>query len=252
MSANLEYEKFQRRMEAQEKKRKHWMSRAEALAGELKLLDDTSIAAEFLANVCHPQDEKYGLGSQLCLEWMLEQYMAREVEKAYPWIQQIHKYLVDNGHSNRNKLEYFNDCEAYFLKEDRIVMVFGKFYRDDFRYLVTDKLCLNELPDHLNIDFFRHQLHVRKVWRRTGKSKYGSVFHPTVSHYSPCDFDLSEYSEHNDFHIYGDLRDIGHVLSYEKAYGKSKCDGAAGFIPETIRFLFEVNTLWTQTVGEQK
>lgn len=87
---------------------------------------NTSNHAEFLATICNECDVVYGLGSQLCLEWMLDFYMAMEFKRAYSRLYQIWEFLVQNGYRERNKLEYFNDSEAFFVDDERLICVFGK------------------------------------------------------------------------------------------------------------------------------
>ncbi len=235
---------------ARAKVHEHWAGEALETSGQLQLENDPMCAAKFLAQVCDSQDEKYGLGSQLCLEWMLEQYMALEFERAYPWIQQIHKFLVDGEHSIRNKFEYFNDSEAYFIDHPQMVMVWGKTYQDEPRFLLMDRIS----PKGTDPYYARQRFWVRQIWRQTRK-KHGFIQQPTLKHYREKGFDLG-YKEGDNRKLdllttYGDFRDVGHVLSYERMTGRKSCEGAISFLPRSVEFFFEVNTLWCQTTPNQ-
>lgn len=201
--------------------------------------NQTNIHAEFLAYICNEFDVAFGPGSQLCLKWFLDHYIAKEFERAHPWIEQIWQFLVDNGHDCRNKLEYFNDAKAFFVDKTRHICVFGK---DEPRYLVID----NRKKHTLNLLWDR--CYVRRIWRRTKLDCIGGVERPTLKHYRAIDFQMRFHD--GPFRIYGDCRDQGHVLTYTDQYGSAKCDHAIWDINEPLGFFFEVNSLWTQTVGE--
>lgn len=195
---------------------------------------DTSVQAEFLAIICNSLDEDYGLGTTLCLDWMLEYYIAREFKNhAYPKMLEIWRYLVEHNHNQNNKLEYFNDCEAFFLDKERMIFVCGKIYKSEPRFLI-----INE-PSYLN-----HKCYVRNIWRRVKNNCINNVVHPTLKNYQNVKFNM----RYNDgkFRIYGDCRDEGHVLTYTDSFDRQKCDHVIWDINTPIRFFFEVNTLWTQ------
>lgn len=213
---------------------------ASSIAKRLKqYYPDTNIQAEILARVTNQLDQEYGLGSQLCVEWLLDHYVAIEFEKqAYPWLLDIWKYLVEHDHTSRNKLEYFNDCEAFFLDTKRCICVFGSAYSPNARYLVIDA------PGGIF-----HRCWVRKVWRRTRRSCGRYLERPTVTFYKQHQFDMRYRKGEG---IYGDCRDPGHVLTYERLLPNTsrntngKCDHTMWNIQEPLRWFFEVNTLWTQ------
>ena len=90
------------RLEQADILREGWLKQAEEIATRLSSEGETDIAAEFLGRLCNSQDVRFGLGSQLCLEWMLDHYVAKEFDRAYPWILDIWKYLIENGHNFRS------------------------------------------------------------------------------------------------------------------------------------------------------
>lgn len=234
-------------LDRRDKLRQKWVARAKRLQTELSALDTPDVTAEFLARICQSEDEKYGFGSTLCLDWMLEHYMAQEFESAFPKIQGIHRFLVENGHDMRHKFEYFNDGEAFFVDPERLILVCGKHYRDTPRYLLVEGAERAGMRE-LGMDW--SSFHVRQIWRRTKLDCIGSVDQPTLAHYRDMGFILDKFQEKNKFRIYGDGRDRGHVLSYENMFGRSKCKEAIWDIGAHTRFFFEVGILWTQTVGE--
>jgi hypothetical protein len=206
--------------------------------------DHTDAHAEFLAGICSNFDDQYGLGTQLCLEWFVDHYVAREFERAYPWLREIWQFLIDGGHDHRNKLEYFKDAEAFFVDKTRLVCVFGTQYHRDPRYLVI-------YNEHGHVLKYPHrECYVRHIWRKTKFDCIGSVVQPTLKHYRDVGFELRYHD--GPLRIYGDCRDEGHIFTYKSDFGKAKCDHAMWHLNEALRFFFEVNTLWTQTVGETK
>ncbi len=213
------------------------MARAEEVSTELRAGGDTERSASFLGKVLYDQDQKFGVGTVLCLEWALDHFMAHAFEEAYPLLLEIHKFLVENGHSARNKREYFNDSEAFFVRKDRPICVFGPYYRDAPRYLWID--CLEKFGD-----WTCHRSYVRHIWQRTKLNSIDGVKEPVLRHYQENDFDMK--FRDTPFHIYADARDEGHVLTYEKILGRAKCDKVIWNVNAPLRFLFEVNTLHTQ------
>lgn len=232
------FEELSLMVDADAAKRQKCLAAAKRASARLKKDGNTEHQAEYLANICSDMDDRFGLGTQLCLEWTLDNYMALQFEKAYPLLCQIKTHLVEQGHTERNKLEYFNDCEAFSIdRGGKLTLVFGKQWHDEPRYLVID-----ETSD------WNHRCYVRKVWRRT-KLNFRSIVQPTLKHYRDANFDM-HYKDGNSFRVYGDARDPGHVLSYERMFGRGKCDKVIWDIVAHTRFFFEVSTLWAQTVGD--
>ncbi len=214
------------------------MARAEEISAELRAADDTSHSAAFLGKVLYDQDEMFGVGHVLCLEWTLDHFMARAFEKAYPLLLEIHEFLVENGHGECSKREYFNDREAFFAHKDRPICVFGSRFRSEPRYLWIDR------PEN-SPGWSRHRSYVRQVWQRTGLDCIGGVAKPVLRHYRENDFDM-KFRRDAPFRIYGDARDEGHVLTYEKMHGRARCDKVIWDVSAPLWFLFEVNTLHAQ------
>lgn len=226
-------------VDADAAKRQKCLASAKRASARLKKDGDTDHQAEYLANICSDMDDRFELGSQLCLEWMLDHYMALEFERAYVCLKAIKTHLVEHGHTERNKLEYFNDSEAFSIdRGGKLTLVFGKHYSDTPRYLVID-----------NLSYASHRCYVRHVWRRTKLNCIGVVEQPTLKHYKDSSFDV-RLTKGPLQQAFGDARDPGHVLSYEKMFGRGKCDKVIWGIGSHTSFFFEVNTLWTQTVGE--
>ncbi len=245
-------DEMDREMEARKLERQGYLHFADQVQKALGKDQDTNAA--FLAQICNAQDVHYGLGSQLCLEWMLDHYVALGFERAYPLIKEIHQFLVAEKHSVRNKLRYFNDSEAFYIDPKRIIMVCGKVYRDEPRYLIMDGV--ETLNANIRDDW--HNCYVRKIWQRRKLNSIGGVKQPTLSHYRAKNFD-PHYTDEDEKHrfergwftTYADGRDPGHVLSYEKHLGKAKCEHSLWDLNAPLSFFFEVNTLWSQTVGQQ-
>lgn len=233
-----ELERLSAHLEERQTRRRACQSYAKRVTKNLARDDDTMLHAEFVAAVCNEFDTDYGLGIQLCLEWALDCYMGIEFKRAYPWLRQIWEHLVEGGHDIRNKLDYFNDCEAFFVDAERLILVFGKHYRNSPRYLVIDE------PKHI-LDW--HRCYVRRIWRRTKLDCIGGVEHPTLRHYRDVGFSMG-FSD-GPLRIYGDARDRGHVLTFRDEFGPAQCDKVIWNINNPLGFFFEINTLWTQTVG---
>ncbi|KKM86210.1 hypothetical protein LCGC14_1281270 [marine sediment metagenome] len=198
--------------------------------------ENTDIHAEFLAHICNELDTDYGFGSQLCLEWMLDHYVAMEFERVYPEMLKIWRFLVDNKHNNRNKFEYFNDNEAFFIDRDRMIFVCGKRYEDTPRYLIMSS----------KKNSFIREFRVRQIWQRTKLDCIKNVEHPTLAHYRKIDFQ-PHFQEVGNFRAYGDCRDQGHVLTYQKIGNHSgKCDHTIWDINAPLHFFFEIKILGEQ------
>lgn len=235
-----EFTRMSELVDATRSRRRQCLSYANRVIARLKIYgQDTDNHAMFLARVGNELDSVYGLGGgQLCLEWMLDYYMAMEFERAYPWLVAIWKYLVDNEYDQKNKYEYFNDAEAFYVEAERMICVLGKRYGQ--RYLVIDD---RKPDDHV----FSHKCYVRHIWPRTKFDCIGGVARPVLRHYSSLNFKMG-FSD-GPLRVYGDARDQGHVLTYEKILGKATCDKVIWDVNAPILFFFEVNTLWTQAIG---
>ncbi len=238
---NPTLEEISIRLDKSKNKRKETLNGVPSVIKQLKKDGDTSNQAEFLANICSHFDDIYGSGRQLCLEWMLDFYISIEFEKIYPWLREVWQFLIDNNHNIRNKLDYFNDSEAFYIDKDRLICAFGKSWSNETRYLVMD-----HKEDYGT--FQTHNCYVRKIWKRSRKNCIGRIDRPTLSHYRKINFNLN-FNDKAGFTIYGDCRDNGHVLSYKNYFGNKNCDHVMWDINEPLWFFFEVNTLWTQTVG---
>ena len=239
MDHAAELAKITARLEEDEARLARVMVRAEEVSAELRASDDTNHSAEFLGKVLYDQDEMFGVGTVLCLEWTLDRFMAHAFEKAYPLLIEVHEHLVKNGHGERNKREYFNDSEAFFVREDGPVCVFGRTYRDAPRYLWIDR------RDEV-FDSTWHRSYVRRIWQQTKLDCLGGVAEPVLRHYREVDFEM-KFSD-GPLRIYGDARDQGHVLTYEKTHGRARCDKVIWDVNAPLHFLFDVNTLHSQLI----
>ena len=203
--------------------------------------DDTNHAAMYLANICVELDSKFGVGSTLCLDWMLEHYMAIEFERrVYPWFIEIYEALKGNNYIERNKFDYFSDCEAFYIPhESKKIVVMGSWWK----YGGTKSLSIDNLDNGLFSKFY-----VRKIWKRTRRNCINTIDQATLSLYKELDFSMKFNEEHQ---FYGDCRDNGHVMTYEKRMDNdSKCDKVIWDLNVHTQWFFEVNSLWTQLVSD--
>lgn len=241
-------ERYERDRQNEVKRFNKILAYSERVHEELETMSprELNLCSFFLGNICQKFDENYGLGTQLCLEWMLDHYIALELEKnAHPLLLKIMDFLQKNNHHERNKFYYFNDCEAFFVTpkktdktflQPKTICVFGKSWENDTRFLTMD-----DPSDCI------HNLYVRLIWRRSKPGLYRKE-RLTLSFYKNRNFNMA-YS--NDHTIYGDARDPGHVLTYQKwTYPKmeqqAKCDKVIWDINQPLRYFFEINTLHTQ------
>lgn len=232
------FEELSLMVDADDEARRKCLASAKRASARLKKVTNTDHQAEFLATICSDMDHRYPMGTQLCLEWMLDHYMALEFEKAYVCLKAIKTHLVEQGHTERNKLDYGHDSEAFSIdRGGKLTLVFGEHYHNEPRYLVIDDVSL-----------IGHRCYVRKVWRRTKLDCIGMVKQPTLKHYRDSGFKTR--SMEDPFRSYGDARDPGHVLTYEKMFERGKCDKVLWDVGAHTRFFFEVNVLWSQTVGD--
>jgi len=198
-----------------------------------KITDWTDDQAKFLADICVEFDTDYDVGTHLCLDWMLDNYIAMEFERRVdPLIRDIVKALIP--YNERNKFEYHHDRHAFLVREG--IFVFGFDWRDQSRYL-----CIDEQNS-----IFR-KYYVRNIWRRKKAHAWG-IDRPTLSTYRDHDF---KFGGDNGL-SYGDCRDPGHVLTYERLLSKTgKCDYTTGYLKESLRWFFEINHLHNQLVLEE-
>ncbi len=192
--------------------------------------------AEFAARLIQHFSKDYGDEPSLALEWMLDHFVALRLEDhIMEWMHEIWQHLVSNKHDERHKFEYFNDAVAFFVRRERMAFICGKGHR----YLVIDNST--DLQDYLA---------VRRVWPRTRRNCINNIDQPTLRFYRQRNFSL-QYNHP----IYGDARDPGHVLTYNRyRFGKSrsehgKCDKVIWNLNEPLWFFFEINSLHTQLVA---
>ena len=202
------------------------------------LLDEPAM---YLANICAELDAQYGVGSTLCLDWMLDRYVAMEFERrVHPWFIEIWEALKAGGHTHRNQFEYHADAEAFYIPhETKRLVVMGSWWK----YGGSKVLVIDNTADE------RHwqKLYVRRIWRRTKLSCGRYMEQPTLSYYRKHDFVMGG----DDGCFYGDSRDRGHIMTYEKLMSQDgNCDKVIWDLQAPIRWFFNVNSLWTQLVGD--
>ncbi len=191
------------------------------------LLDEP---AKFLANICVELDAEYGVGTTLALDWMLDNYVAMEFERrAYPWFIDIWQALKDGKHTVKNQFDYSDGYEAFYIPHKTMkIVVMGSWWKYS-----GSKVLVMDNPGH---DGYFRKFSVRKIWKRLSQTKW-SVERPTLAHWRKKDFKLK----------YGDCRDPGHIMTYEKMSPAhaGKCDHVIWDLNEPIRWFFDVNILWT-------
>ena len=207
----------------------------------MKLTGDLDSQAEFLGNITVRIDDKFPLGTTLCLDWLIDHFVAYEFERsAHAWSNEIYETLKERGHTYLNPCEYFNDNEAFYIPHaTKKIYVCGKTYNERPRYLVIDDLGESG---------FIGNFYVRWVWKKTKLNSIGGVQQPTLSLYRKNDFSLRHADTKGA--LYGDCRDVGHILTYElvtfKGDGHGKADSAMYTINDIIHWFFEVNCLHTE------
>lgn len=188
----------------------------------------TNDRAKFLANICVQLDRS---GDQLVLEWMIASYLGMSFAKnTYPMFVEIFDKLVENKNTYVNKFEHFKGYAYYIPCKGKRVLVMTN-ENNDFDWLVIQES--NSIRD----DVF-----VRKIWPKS-KKYYGHLEQPTLQFYRSFNFELTQYPEKGTPGyqlVYGDCRDLGHVMSYTSQFGEDKCDQGSGFLTENLRWFFEV------------
>lgn len=204
-----------------------------------ELLDEP---AAYLANICVELDAEYGIGTTLCLDWMLEQYIAMEFERrVHPWFIELWQALVDGKHTQQNQFEYFSDCEAFHIPhESKRIVVMGSWWK----YGGTKVIAIDD-TDNENSLF--SNFYVRTIWKKSRRDCIGTVDHPTLSCYRKRKFEMKYINEPR---WYGDCRDPGHIMTYENMFGKGKCEKTIWDLKAPLRWFFDVNSLWTQLVRD--
>ncbi len=201
--------------------------------------NDTNKAAIYLANICVELDDKFGVGSTLCLNWMLEHYMVMEFERRiYPRFLEIWEALRNGGYTYKNQYNYF-DAEAFYIPhEAKSIIVMGSWWK----YGGTKSLVIDDLGCIFN------KFYVRKIWKRTRMNCIDNIDRPTLSFYRKFNFVMSHDSHST---VYADCRDNGHVLTYVRGLvNNSKCDSVIWNLNDHIQWFFQVNSLWDQLVNK--
>ncbi len=198
--------------------------------------DYTGTEAEVLAAICH----QYSQNSNLCIEWMMDHFMGLEFVRHYPLMKEIYKLLVKHNHHERNKFDYFNDAEAFYIPhKNKMIFVCGKIYKKESRFLIID-----QDSSHLYepFGFKDHSCYVRKIWRKLRRDCIKQVDRPTLKWYREKNFELR----------FRDSGDRGHVLTFEDRVGEPKCDNVHWDYGDHKWFFFEMDTLHTQITHEKR
>ena len=222
-------------MDKHKARRKATLKYADGVSKRLTVAsgDDTSVEAEFLAKICHQIDhaiEPAG-GPGLCLEWMLDHYVAMIFKKNHDKMKETYELLVSRGHTERNKFSYFNLKEAFYIpdpgKNERMIFVMGNSCDRESRNLVvlSNKSIFTDEP----------ACHVREVWRRTRLDCIGGIDRPTLTWYKEHDFEGE----------YRDARDRGHVLTIGGVI-RSQADKVIWDVSKPLWWFFYMNSLWKQ------
>lgn len=198
---------------------------------EMKIHELSSFLGRAMANYAKNHE------GNLVFEWTLEHTFGLLFEELYlPKCLEIHKALGLGGFTSRSKYEYQSDCEAFVVPHEKPVFAFGKVWHDSQKNLFVHSPCALGLFD---------RSHIRKIWKRTKKKHGAWIEHPTLKTYQDLDFEM-RFNE-GPFRMYGDCRDEGHVLTWEKNM-MSKCDKPTWSLGDHLQVLFEINSLHNQLV----
>jgi len=220
---------------------------SEVTLGKLRKEPDTSNNAKFLANICVQLDVGFGAGSQLTLEWMINNYLGMEYfNNVSSIVDKLYAKLVEGKHTYVNTWEHDSGYVYYIPAkrksnghDDMKVMVMTNEHLDWSWLVIVDANIISE------------KVFVRKIWKRTVK-KYDFTKQPdkaTLKFYRDIKFDLSYKND-----VYGDSRDNGHIMSYKsiikydydtKVRTKlaGECDAGMHYLPDHTRWFFEMGCL---------
>lgn len=223
---------------------------SETTLTKLKEYDDTDEQAKFLANICVQLDERFGVGSQLTLEWFVDHYLGGEYfNNIAPKLEELYDMLVEDNHTCANPWSHFKGyayyvpCKAANEYSSKKILVMTNENNENWKWLVIiDENTISE------------NVFVRKIWKKTRLNCINDVDQPTLSFYRKINFDLCFDND-----VYGDCRDIGHIMSYKslkdinhdggistKVVGK--CDHSLSFIADNIRWFMEVGFLHCEMI----
>ena len=242
-------EKLHREVQARQDKSAQTLSYSNRVAKVLKGdHDDTDDQAKFLANICQQLDERFGTGSQLTLEWVIDHYLGLEYHRNIaPKLAEMYNALVKGKHTLRNKAEHFKGY-TYYIPTDKSkkVMVMTNENNGDYNKPWSWLVIIDE-------NVISEKVYVRKIWTKTRLDCIQNVDQPTLSFYRKIKFDMCY-----DNGVYGDARDRGHVMSLrqDKPYDKEngvhddveagKCDHSLWHMDEALRWFFEVGCEHTE------
>ncbi len=188
--------------------------------------------AEIMSKCVH---RKWSCGEYLGIEWALEHFWAAEVERHIPRLLEIHNLLEERNHTQKNPFTYNDmDYNIFYIKNDWIKN--QKWIKDvegegiDYfkNIMVFDQQGYGQLVIHKK-DYFHEKINAVRIWPRTTK-RYGFTDKRSLNYYRNKKWKLE----------YGDCRDKGYILSYEKMFNNSKVDRAFNHFSEVSNWLWFV------------
>jgi len=148
------------------------------------------------------------------LDFIIQETMARKMTSTVmPVLDATFKYMNKHNHTIDNQISLHN-CFAYIIKYNlrvpknkfqfKDIMVFGSNFVDEPSYILIQDMnlvCKN--------------IYIREINNRQ-LSSGGFVRRPSIIFYKDNNFNM-KYNKNSTVkpNIYGDSRDMGHVLSYE-------------------------------------
>lgn len=222
--------------------RKKWRAESNRTLRRLanKRLHDQ--AAMFLANICVELDKTFGPGSQLTLEWMLDFYVSMEFERrARPMFIKCWNELRARKHTHKNPFDYSDlDMSAFYIPHPtKRIVVMGSWHK----YGRSKALVIDDADER-----GKDKVIVRRIWPRSKRNDY-YFEQPTLSFYRKLGFKTDGNDEPR---TYGDCRDSGHVLTYDRwafackvASAGHHCDHVIWNIAEPLHWFSEVGWLWS-------
>lgn len=218
---------------------------SELVDNVFQYIKDPLAIHKFIGNKIGDYCNRDDIDSFHSLDKIVERAISKKVDKKIaPVIDATINYLIANNHTKNNPLKLHNGF-AYYIKtkpqkesHKKNVIVFGSDYNDEPNFILIQ-----------DVNIIRKRIFIREIWAR-GKTKDGYTSKPSVKYYRDADFNMS-YSNSDPVrpNIYGDCRDIGHVLSYEVGIdlednieNDGTCDSPLFYIPQmTHAFRFIQN-----------
>ena len=206
---------------------------------EMKLFHHSIAQSKIMAQLLY-EESKF---SSSILDWTMDEYWGMVVRDNLHCFDESWQLLNDNGYNTSKNPHY--QCDDDYAVWIEPVNSIDKYYKTKVIISSSSSICADDntiifVKDESELKPDKPKLRIVSVWPKQKKDKNGYMIHPS----------LLTYRKHGFKYGYGDLRDIGHILTYGGIIAPYRVERACSTIPKIKRALRDLSFHHSTLVNE--